>query len=84
VTNVLFDRLVEASGLSAVIGPGVLDRLFRKERVAVSTLRRSDIFHCRDAIMDTLRTYLTDVELAEAMRRIENLCRTNTVPMKLP
>jgi hypothetical protein len=76
----LFDRLVEASGLSRVIATGVLERALHREGIDLTKpLYRSHVFAARHAIRDALAVYLTVNELHEAMARVEGLCRTSSI-----
>lgn len=69
----LFQRLVEVSGLSAIVGPMILRRALAAQGVLLPDLTSSHVARLKPELERTLRIYLPADELAQAMSRIDEL-----------
>jgi hypothetical protein len=70
----LFDRIVEASGLSPLFARNALQRALTRAGVQANSLTRKDLHTALPEIERTIETYL-DRQTTGAMERIRDLTR---------
>jgi hypothetical protein len=69
----LFDRVVEATGLSSVVAPFTVSRLLLRADVQVETLTPQELSRALPEIERGLAVYLRDEELERAVEAVRAL-----------
>lgn len=71
--NQLFDRVVEASGLNAMVAPFTLSRLLLRADAHPRTLTETDLARALPELDRGIRVYLDDEAARAAVERLREL-----------
>jgi hypothetical protein len=77
----LLDKIIQESGLSPVIGPGVVHRALERAGIVPEQVTRLALQHALPFLEAALGTYLTPEEVRERMIALLGLTRSSSLTM---